>query len=301
MRCIGMKRKNKNRNKHIWSNKYDTMYQYLIAFFKRRCKLDFDENNNENRIVPYNSRSSSRRNSENSYKVPKDRYLSYSVRKRRRTFLGQRKKKVGEEPTLEDVSGNIVPTPSSDTATLTTMYGYVANPVSNSRSPPTSCTDDVALPCAESKMNSQRKILPAIVEEANSISKDSGESMSLHCKNIAPALAEDIGITPHPSRFPSGVDEWIPPETHGLENSQRIIPHYYLTSKRLDNRIFEIDYFNIIVDDVRNVRRLNPYQMEYIRQLPDEDKMEIIEEFNSMWDTIHTLVEDGHQENPRGH
>jgi hypothetical protein len=49
-----------------------------------------------------------------------------------------------------------------------------------------------------------------------------------------------------------------------LENSDVIIPSYYEIHKH-PSKIFNLDYFEIIKDDIRNYRELNKYQMEYIR------------------------------------
>lgn len=112
----------------------------------------------------------------------------------------------------------------------------------------------------------------------------------LHCDRIAPSLAQELGMTPHPSRFHSVSDDsWKPPSHHGLENSSRIIPHYYLTGKQLNN-IFEIDYYDIILDDIRNIRPLNQHQLGYLQNVSEEDKMNVIEEFNKMVSTYTELL-----------
>jgi hypothetical protein len=73
--------------------------------------------------------------------------------------------------------------------------------------------------------------------------------------------------------------EWEPPEKPGLDNSEPIIPKYYHLHKH-PYRIFDIDYFNVIKDDVRNFRALNIYQLSYIKRLSPEQKNEIIDIYN---------------------
>jgi hypothetical protein len=84
-------------------------------------------------------------------------------------------------------------------------------------------------------------------------------------------------------------ESWRPPSRHGLENSHRIIPHYYFTNHNYDE-IFEIDYLHIILDDIRNLRKLNKYQIEYIMELDEYHKKIVIDEFfhvnNMLLDTI---------------
>lgn len=72
-----------------------------------------------------------------------------------------------------------------------------------------------------------------------------------------------------------------PPSRYGLENCEPIIPSYYFTNHDY-NTIFQIDYYHIILDDIRNMRPLNNYQIDCIRSLDQEKKMEIIEEFHKI-------------------
>ena len=71
---------------------------------------------------------------------------------------------------------------------------------------------------------------------------------------------------------------WCPPKTHGLNNSNYIIPSYYNYHKN-PNKIllYNLDYFEIIKDDIRNFRELNTYQLKYIQeQLDDNSKNELL-------------------------
>jgi len=69
------------------------------------------------------------------------------------------------------------------------------------------------------------------------------------------------------------------PEIHGLSNSDIIIPSYYQLHKH-PSKILSIDYYEIIKDDIKNIRPLNKYQLEYIKELSDEKKNELIDIFN---------------------
>ena len=79
--------------------------------------------------------------------------------------------------------------------------------------------------------------------------------------------------------------EWIPPSRSGLNNSEQIIPTYYLKKTGLVNeegeeiKYINIDYVSIIKDDIRNLRKLNKYQIDYIKNNVDaQTKNEIIDE-----------------------
>jgi len=69
------------------------------------------------------------------------------------------------------------------------------------------------------------------------------------------------------------------PTEHGLSNSDIIIPSYYNLHKDPSN-ILNIDFYEIIKDDIKNYRILNKYQLEYIKEIKDEYKYELIEIFN---------------------
>jgi hypothetical protein len=80
---------------------------------------------------------------------------------------------------------------------------------------------------------------------------------------------------------------WEPPKENGLRNSISIIPGYY-NHARID--YFNLNYFEIIKDDIRNMRTLNNYQMDYIKQLSSHEKNELIEIFNQCLSAINELL-----------
>jgi len=81
--------------------------------------------------------------------------------------------------------------------------------------------------------------------------------------------------------------DWNPPETPGLNNSFRIIPEYYMKKNK---QMIDIDYFDIIIDDIRNLRKLNDHQLNFIKTLNNDEKQTIFIELNKLFDTIHTLL-----------
>ena len=93
-----------------------------------------------------------------------------------------------------------------------------------------------------------------------------------------------------------GIDEinydeiinWTPPKQHGLNNCNVIIPQYYHLHKH-PSKIFKIDYYEIIKDDIRNFRTLNKYQLEYINDLSHECKIELIDIFNNCIKAINEM------------
>ena len=81
--------------------------------------------------------------------------------------------------------------------------------------------------------------------------------------------------------------DWIAPPTHGLSNSERVIPDYYINKNK---KILDTDYFLMIKDDIRNFRKLNTTQMKYIEELDSKHKQELFEEFNNIIGVINDIV-----------
>jgi hypothetical protein len=79
------------------------------------------------------------------------------------------------------------------------------------------------------------------------------------------------------------------PKQHGLENADVIIPSYYEIHK-YPSKIFNLDYYEIIKDDIRNYRELNKYQMEYIKEIKDVYKYELIELYNKCIKSINEII-----------
>lgn len=90
-------------------------------------------------------------------------------------------------------------------------------------------------------------------------------------------------------------NSYEPPQNYGLSNSEPIIPSYYLkkikflfNDKEIETSYLDIHFFDVIKDDIRNIRKLNKYQLEYIKNLSHDEKFEII---NLMNETIITVSE----------
>ena len=81
--------------------------------------------------------------------------------------------------------------------------------------------------------------------------------------------------------------DWTPPNINGLDNSDIIIPQYNFNNSK---SILAIDYFDIIIDNIRNLRKLNKYQLEYIKTLNDDSKHILFLEFNKLFDNIELLL-----------
>ena len=81
-----------------------------------------------------------------------------------------------------------------------------------------------------------------------------------------------------------------PPTEPGLANSNVIIPSYYHLHNS-SSKITSINYYGIIKDDVRNLRPLNKYQLEFVKTLTHEQKNKLLEIFNSCLETVSELLQ----------
>lgn len=110
-------------------------------------------------------------------------------------------------------------------------------------------------------------------EESKSVESDSGELM---CRNIDPALARLMGIIIEEQKQEI---PWKPPDKPGLDNSDDISYSYCLKNFM---GMAEIDFFKKIKDDIRNYQKLSDRQLDYIKDLNNSDKFELIEIYNEI-------------------
>jgi hypothetical protein len=93
-------------------------------------------------------------------------------------------------------------------------------------------------------------------------------------------------------------NEWKPPTNYGLNNSEPIIPSYYLkktefwyNNEKYEAKYIDVDFFSIIKDDIRNMRKLNKYQLSFIKyNLTNEQKYELIELMNNCIVNVYELL-----------
>lgn len=104
--------------------------------------------------------------------------------------------------------------------------------------------------------------------------ESSEENEELHCKNLDPSLAKLMGIIIEEQKE----IDWVPPSKSGLDNSKQIIPSIYLDKHFANN----IDYFKIIKDDIINYKTLSNQQLDYIKNMNNEEKFELIQLYNKL-------------------
>jgi hypothetical protein len=115
-------------------------------------------------------------------------------------------------------------------------------------------------------------------DEDTDIGEDEEEtSDELQCKNIDPALAKLMGIFIEEQKT-----DWKPPLKSGLVNSSPIISSTYFYNQPI---LGSIDFFKIIKDDIINYKKLTDKQLDYIKNLNNQEKYELIEIYNKVLET----------------
>lgn len=85
--------------------------------------------------------------------------------------------------------------------------------------------------------------------------------------------------------------ECVAPKTYGLQNSESILPSYYNFANKPAKEVSNIDYLKIIEHDICDMRRLKPFQLEYIKDLNDKSKFHIIKLFNEVIGNICDFID----------
>lgn len=107
----------------------------------------------------------------------------------------------------------------------------------------------------------------------------------LFCKNINPSLQKELGIQVDAT---AGLkSDWKPPSTYGLDNSKRVIPEHYF-----DTKFKEIDMYYEITKDIRNLHPLSEIQLDYIKTLPKENIIELLDIYNICLKTISSFLQE---------
>jgi hypothetical protein len=112
------------------------------------------------------------------------------------------------------------------------------------------------------------------------------ESDVIRPMNVNRPLAKLLGI-PEYKCDNDTKNTWEAPNTHGLNNSSHIIPPYYISN---NERMFNLNFYDIIKDDIRNYRKLTKYQMDYILQMSEYDKNELLVLFNECMKNLIDII-----------
>lgn len=90
--------------------------------------------------------------------------------------------------------------------------------------------------------------------------------------NFTMSVVSDTSSSTRIRRNSSSIDLhiWDPPKQYGLDNNDKIIPEYYLTGQCKKGSIIKIDFFDTVIDSIKNLRRLTGPQRQYLKHHPDK-------------------------------
>ena len=113
----------------------------------------------------------------------------------------------------------------------------------------------------------------------------------LFCNNINPSVKKELNINDdivYQNSLDNLINNWIPPTTYGLNNSERIIPIHYFYD---NNDILNINMFYELTKDVRNLIPLNEIQLNYVKTLPLKKIIELLELYNFCLQNINEIID----------
>lgn len=105
-------------------------------------------------------------------------------------------------------------------------------------------------------------------------------SYKFYCKNISnnlttivfPDISKNIIESPTVALFDSDT----------FDINERIIPVYYINNTGIKVGAFKFNFYESIIDSIRNMRILTVYQIAYLENCSREEYMEIVNEYNNV-------------------
>ncbi len=170
------------------------------------------------------------------------------------------------------------------------IFTKINNPSSNEILYSKSLVEKIIHTTVSNKSNSILQTIKEVEFNSSNSNNSNNSNNSTNNSNFTKILKRDESIVPKKINIIDNnkkvdqnvfIESWnFPPKTYGLGNSERIFGQYYLTGKNLNGKIVNIDFFFTILDNIRNIRPLNIYQLEYIKTISSEKLIIIINEYN---------------------
>ena len=118
-------------------------------------------------------------------------------------------------------------------------------------------------------------------------SEDDDEDYELFCKNVSNNLAKQLMINNAICLEPK--NKWDPPKEHGLHNSFNIIPKDYIKNSK-NYLLQDLNFFNVIKNDISNFRELNNYELDYFQTLNKNELIELLYLYNNCFSLLNESV-----------
>ena len=79
--------------------------------------------------------------------------------------------------------------------------------------------------------------------------------------------------------------------------TDRIIPEYYINHTGIKTGALTFDYYETILDSIRNLRTLNRHQIQFLKTITHDQLIQIVHTYNEMFDTyVKWLIYDGDED-----
>jgi hypothetical protein len=133
---------------------------------------------------------------------------------------------------------------------------------------------------SESKSYSKRRYKDNLSDDDDMFNPITSEKSSyiFHCKNASPNLHTIMKLDPTVDSVKHTADMY---EYDAMEH---IIPEYYIDNTGIKSGALTFDYYDTIVDSIRNLRSLTRHQKLYLNTISHDQLIRIIYEYNDTFD-----------------
>ena len=170
----------------------------------------------------------------------------------------------------------------------------------------------------------EHQILYSASESKSSINTDTSSndipsnrsSYKFQCKNVSPnlhiivktdvnrieseaytSLSRRQASPPQKSLSDFGSHRETCMEADDDDVTDRIIPEYYINHTGIKTGALTFDYYETILDSIRNLRTLNRHQMQFLKTISNDQLIQIVHIYNEMFDTyVKWLICDGDED-----
>jgi hypothetical protein len=105
-------------------------------------------------------------------------------------------------------------------------------------------------------------------------------SYKFHCKNVSPNL--HIIVKTDVDHIESHRETCMEADDDVMD---RIIPEYYINHTGIKTGALTFDYYETILDSIRNLRTLNRHQIQFLKTITHDQLIQIVHTYNDMFGT----------------
>lgn len=133
-------------------------------------------------------------------------------------------------------------------------------------------------PSNELKSNSMHVISEAKQRNMTLLPTQPNTLYDFFCKNTSPNLQSIVGVSDNSYNNQTMDTE----EAEEFDAMERIIPEYYINEHGIKVGTFNHNFYNSIIDSIRNMRVLTKFQLKYLEECTQEEYHAIVIEYNKV-------------------